>query len=262
VSERSLSAPTWLGGLLAIAGRELRSAFETSMGWLVLTGWLGVAGTLWVSMLAHYVTVGRDQVFDPYAAQHLNPTDHLLGPWLANLGVVLLVVCPALAMRLYAEELRRHSMELLLTAPVSSAQIVLGKWLGALGVVGVLLGATLWMPVSLAWWTAPDWGALAAGYLGLALVASAVLGVGSVASAATDSPVVALVLTFAVALCLWVAGWINPDPTSLPSQLSLSAHLQDLVVGGVRASDVSYYALLTGWCLLATHSRVESWRYL
>lgn len=249
-------------GMGVIAARELRGTFETPTGWLVAAGYLGVAGTLWVSMVAHYVTVGRDQVYNPYSGLALNPTDHLVGPWLANLGVVLLVVCPAVSMRLYAEELRRHSMELLLSAPVSSAEVVLGKFAGAWGVVGLIVAATGWMPLSLAWWTPVDLGSLASGYLGLMLLAGALLALGSLASAMTDSPPVALVLTFAVSLCLWVAGWLDADPTSVASQISLSGHLQDLVVGGVRASDVSYYLLVMAWGLLATHQRVEAWRYL
>lgn len=257
-----MTRPSPWRAVRAIAAREAGAALGTSTGGLLLAGFLGLAGVFWLSMLGQYVAVARDQVFDPYGSLHLNPVDHLVGPWLGNLGVVLLVLCPAVSMRLYAEELRRDSMELLLSAPIGGGVIVVGKFLGAWATVAALVLATAWMPLSLAWWTAVDVGALAAGYGGLLLLAGALVALGGLASSLTDSPLVALVLGFAVGMGLWVAGWVDPDPTSLPSQLSLSVHLQDLLRGWVRLSDVTYFALLAAWALVATHQRVESWRYL
>jgi ABC-2 type transport system permease protein len=245
-----------------IARREVGALLHTATGWLVLAAFLLLAGVFWVALVDHYVSVGQDQVFDPYAVQQLSLADHLLAPWFGNLVIVVLVVAPALTMRLLADEVRHHTIELLRSSPITTAQIVLGKYLGSLAVYGLLLAASAALPCSLYAWASPDPGAVAAGYLALLGVGAVVLAVGLLASACTDSPLVALMLTFAVVLCLWIVGWTDPDPTSATSQLALSTHVQDLLRGALRLSDLSYFVLLVGWCLFATHQRVEAHRYL
>lgn len=248
--------------ILRIARREVQALLHTVVGWLVLAAFLGLSGVFWLALVNHYVTVASDQVFDPYAVQQLSLADHLLAPWFGNLVIVVLVVAPALAMRLLADEVRHHTIALLRTSPITTAEIVLGKYLGALAAFLGLLAASAALPLSLYAWASPDPAALLAGYLALTGVGAVVLAIGLLASASTDSPLVALVLTFALVLCLWIIGWTDPDPTSVASQLALSTHVQDLLHGALRLSDLSYFSLLVGWCLFATHQRVEAYRYL
>jgi ABC-2 type transport system permease protein len=118
------------------------------------------------------------------------------------------------------------------------------------------------MPAVLAAWRAPDPGAVLAGYVTLALLGAAVTAVGVLASAFTDAQLVALVLAFAATIMLWIVGWVDPDPTSVPSRLSLSRHVQDGLRGALRLSDLTYFGALVGWCLLAAWQRVAAWRYL
>ncbi len=246
---------------LVIAGRELRATLATTTGWLVATGYLLVAGVLWLGMLDHYIVTMADQINNPYAAYQMNLSDQLVAPWFGNLTVVLLVVCPALTMRLFAEEVRLGTLELLVTSPVSTVSVVVGKFLGVTAFLATVLAISTWLPLSVMVWGSPDPGVVFGGFLALLLMGASVLALGMLASAFTDSQVVALVLAFAASMCLWIVGWVDPDPTSLASQLSLSAHLQELLRGGLRLSDVTYYLCLIGWCLFATHQRVEAYRY-
>ena len=248
--------------VLAIALRELRALLRTPTGWLVLTGFQLAAGLFWLALLDAYVVRSRDRIFDPYTAAQLDLTDHLVAPFFGNLTVLLLVVGPAVAMRSLAEERRQETIELLLASPVSGAEIVAGKFLGAWAFVLGAVATTTWMPLSLGLWRLPDPGALAAGYLALALLGAAVTAIGVLASAFTDAQLVALVLAFAATLALWIVGWVDPDPTSLASRLSLSRHVQDGLRGAVRLSDLAYFGALVGWCLLAAWQRVAAWRYL
>lgn len=244
-----------------IAWRDFSAAFSGPVGWLVLCGWLLVVGFFWTWSFNIYVIDSQDVVFNPYAASYLNLTDYLLAPFFGNLAVVLVLTMPALTMQTFAQERARHTLELLFTSPVSTLEIVLGKFLGTWAFLLLLLGLTMPYPISLYLWGAPDPGAIAGGFLGLLLLASALLSLGMLVSAFTDSQLVALFLTFVAGLVLLLADGRGGDPDSVPAQLSLMTHLGDLLRGAVRLSDVAYFVGFTGFFLFATHQRLESFRW-
>ena len=244
-----------------IAWRELRATFTTAVGWLVLCGWLLITGLFWVLMVQNYVSQSEDLVFNPYGAQHMNLTDWLLVPFFGNCAVVLVMVAPALSMRLFSEEMKQRTLELLMTSPVSTIEIVLGKFLGALAFVAIMLLGTLQFPLGLLQWGSPDPGVVAGGYLGLLLLGSALLSLGLFASSLTSNQVVASVLSFAVALGLLVVSWASQDPDDWYAKVSIMTHLEDLMRGAIKLSDVTYYLAFTGFFLFATHQRTESFRW-
>lgn len=249
--------PAW-----AIAARDLRGLLHTLTGWLVLAGFQLLSGVFFLTLVDNYVARASDGMFDPFAAVHLSVAEHLLAPFFGNVAILLLVVAPAVTMRSFAEEVRGHTLDLLLTAPVGPGEVALGKLLGSFAFLVLLLVSTAWMPLWLTAYGPLDAGAVVGGYLSLALLGAALCGVGTLASVLTDSPLVALVLSFAVSLVLWIVGWLDPDPTSLISQLSLAVHVRDLSRGAVRLSDVAFFVLLTVWCWAAIRARVDAWRYL
>lgn len=247
--------------VLWIAQRELRAVFSTTVGWLVLTAFLLITGVFWVFAVDDYMLQTTSMVYNPYGAQHARVTDNLLLPFFGNCTVVVLMVAPALSMRTFSEELRQHTLELLLTSPVSTGQIVLGKFLGAVGVLGVLLAGTLHCPIGLSLWASPDLGVIVGGYLGLLLFGSAILAMGVWFSVHTSNQIVASVLTFGAALSLYVLGFGEASPDSLSNQLSLSSHVVELIQGNLRASDLVYFAGVIGVCLFATQQRLEAFRW-
>ncbi|HHO51530.1 MAG TPA: hypothetical protein ENK18_11795 [Deltaproteobacteria bacterium] len=247
--------------VLYIAGRELRAAFTTTVGWIVLCGWLEITGLFWVLLVSNYAMESQNLVFNPYAGAYMNLTDYLLSPFFGNCAVILVMVVPALTMRTFSEEFANRSMELLATSPVSTAEIVLGKYLGVLGFVLILLGLTLQYPVSLLRWGSPDWGAIAGGYIGLLLLSSVLLAMGIWFSSLTKNQLVSLILTFVVALGLMVLEWGSRSPDDWMAQLSYMSHLSEVLQGAIRLSDLAYFGGGVVFFLLATHQRMESFRW-
>ncbi len=245
-----------------IAVREWRAYFHTTIGWLVLTGFLLLTGFFWGPMaLAVYMEQSTDLLANPYSESLMTITDHLLGPFFGNLGLILALMAPALSMRMIAEDLRNRTMELLLTSPVSTMDIVLGKYLGTMGFVGVVLLGTFYVPLSLWHWAKPDYAAIFGGYLALMLITGLVIAMGMLYSSLTSNVIVAFVLTFASALLLWLVGLVDDRMDSIPTHLSMTTHLDDLVRGAIQLSDISYYLLFIGFFLFATWQRVESMRW-
>lgn len=251
-----------LANVWHLSWREVRATYTTVVGWLVLFGWLFLGGLFWLFAFGNYVEAGRDLVYDPYRASQLQLGPWLLAPWFGNCAIVLLFLAPLLSMRAFSEELRNRTLELLLTSPVSTADIVLGKYLGLMWNVVVLLGTAAVFPAMLWVWGSPDVGALASAGLGLLLLGSTVMSLGMWVSSFTANQIVSAGVTFSIALALFVADFgTQDDPDAIPSQLAILSHLSDLLMGEVRLSDLAYYVAFTAFCLFGTHQRVESFRW-
>lgn len=247
--------------VFTIAGREFRSIFNTTIGWLVMAGFLLLTGYFWASMLTYYAANSAIMAANPYAGAPMSFGDGLFVPFFGNTAVVLMLACPAISMRLFSEEQKQRTLELLLTSPVSTIEIVLGKFLGAVGFVAVLLLGTAIGPLLLELRADPDLGAVAAGYAGLLLFTSATLAMGMLFSALTANQIVALVLGFVSALTLWILSWASQDPTSVFVELATVTHVQPLLTGVLNAKDLAYFAGFIGFFLFATWQRIESFRW-
>ena len=247
--------------VLVIARREFQAIFHTAMGWLVVCGYLMITGLFWVAMVGNYVSQSNDLVHNPYGATYMTLTDYLVLPFFGNCTVIFIMIAPALSMRVFAEEYKQKTIELLFTSPISTAEIVLGKFVGLLAFVLVLLLATAHYPAMLFWVGNPEIGVWIGGYAALFCLAASLLSVGMLFSDMTSNQIVALVLTFATSLGLYVLSWVGSDPDSLLFQLSISSHLIDLMQGELRLSDMVYFIGFIGFFLVATHQRVESHRW-
>jgi len=247
--------------ILFIAGRELRATFNTAIGWLVLCGYLLITGLFWVAMIGNYVSQANDLVHNPYGAAYLNLTDFLVLPFFGNCTVIFIMIAPALSMRVFSEEYKQKTIELLFTAPVSTAEIVLGKFLGLVGFVAVLLLCTVHYPIMLYTVASPELGVWIGGYVALLVLAAALLAMGMMFSSMTSNQIVALVLSFVSSLGLYIVSWLGADPESWLANISLSSHLVDLMQGELRLSDIVYFMAFIGFFLTVTHQRVESHRW-
>jgi ABC-2 type transport system permease protein len=183
-----------------------------------------------------------------------------------NMGVIALLLSPALTMRLFAEDRKNRSIELLLTSPISSFQIVLGKYLGAMGFAAVLAASTLHFPLLLSAYGDPDPYVVLANYAGFLLLLGTFFAVGMLASSLTDNQLVALVVAFGVNLLLWVVGWSvqSVDSGALKTfveALAMTNHTQALGKGLLHVKDLAYFVTFIGFCLFATTQRVEALRW-
>jgi ABC-2 type transport system permease protein len=185
-------------------------------------------------------------------------------------GVVWLMVfvVPAVSMRLIAEERRTGTMERLVSLPVGSAAVVLGKWLGAVGYLGLLLLPVVLCAVVLEVFADPQLGPVATGLLGLVLVGALFLAVGLCASAATDNQVVAFVATvFVIGLptlgltLLRDATWVTPGWGRVLDYLHVNSQFEEFNKGLIDLRNVVYFVSLTGLFLFLAVRVLEARRW-
>lgn len=244
-----------------IAGRELRSLFSSPLGWSVLAIVQFILA--WVFAVLLYVFT-EPELQAQLASHNEAPSvsELILGPWFNWVGILLLAITPLLTMRLISEERRQRTLNLLLAAPIPIWQIMIGKFLGVFCFLSVLLLVLLLMPLSLLLGTALDLQQVAAGMLGALLLAASFTAIGLYISTLSTQPFVAAISTFGVLLLLWMIDWAGSaeDQSGVLGYLSLLTHYQRLVQGFVSSSDVLYYSLLTGVCLILSIHRLNQER--
>lgn len=219
---------------LAVARREFSSFFNSAIAYIVLAAFLLVAGWIYFSPL------------------FLTGQASLRG-FFSFAPLLFVVFAPAVTMRLIAEERKAGTLELLLTFPVSDWQVVLGKFLAALAMVGVGLAWTLPYAFSVAGLTVPgvsfDWGATMAGYLGLLLMASAFLSLGLWASALSKNQIIGFIVGLIICFGFYIVdkfALLFPDAIAgLLQYLSVDYHFENIARGVIDPRDVLFYLSIT-----------------
>ena len=234
-----------MSGLGAIYRRELASYFATPLAYVFIVIFLVLAGSFTFSLGGFYERGQAD------LASFFN-----FHPWL------YLFLVPAVAMRLWAEERRSGSVELLLTLPVRPGVAVAGKFLAAWSFVALALALTFPMWITVNYLGSPDNGAILAGYVGSLLMEGGFLAVGSCLSAATKSQVIAFILAVVVCFVLLLAGyplvldafrgWAPDTIVDAIASLSFLTHFQAISKGVIDLRDLVYFAMTIGVWLYAT----------
>ena len=179
---------------------------------------------------------------------------------------MFVILCPALSMGLIAEEKDMGTIEMLLTLPVRDSQVVLGKFLAAVGVLAIGLLLTLPMPITIAFIGPLDKGPVIAGYLGALLLGATYLSVGLLASSTTKSQVIAFVVGWAACLVLILTGMlvssVGPHFGQVLAYLSPQTHFSKIGRGVVELRDAVYFLTIIGAMLLLSLQAMESrkWR--
>ena len=141
------------------------------------------------------------------AAARNNINQDMIRYVLLNSAVIILFLLPMITMRTYSEEKRSGTIELLLTSPLTDLEIILGKFLGAMGLYAAMLAVTVLYIAILFCFGNPEWRPIVAGYLGLLLLGGCFISIGLLISSLTKNQIVAGVVTFAVFLMLWIINW-------------------------------------------------------
>ena len=250
-----------------IAGKELRSYFVSPIAYVVLTGFLLLGGWFFFNLLArfNFLLSIYSAMRSPEAQTRLNLNDFVIAPLLHNLSVILVILVPVITMRSFAEEKRTGTYELLMTSPLSITEVVAGKFLGALAFLIVMLGLTGIYPLILLLYGNPELGIIAAGYLGLLLLATAFLTVGLLTSSFTENQIIAAVSCLVLLLLLYVISW--PADTAGPvlgavlKYVSLTEHFGEMVKGIIDTKDLVYFGSVILLALFLTQRSVESVRW-
>ena len=192
-------------------------------------------------------------------------TDGIIRPLYGNMNVIFLFMVPFITMRLFAEEKKIHTIELLMTSPVTLTEIILGKFLSAFLLVLIMLGLTSVYAVILFTTGNPDLGPILSSYLGTLLLASCYLSIGILFSSVTENQIVAGALTFAAGLFFWLVSWatqsVGPVWGEILTYLSLISHFNDFSRGLINTTDVFYYLSFIGVGLFLTHRVLDSYRW-
>lgn len=262
---------------LAIAKKELSIYFTTPWAYVVFTGMIGISSFFFVAYLEQFKQIQQMARavswarMPPDYAAYKNLTDGVIVPLWGVVLIITVFVAPFLSMRLFAEEKRNRTFELLMTAPVRPIEIVLGKYLGALGVITVTLGMTIIFPVVISAFgrsesgTALEWSTVLLGYGGLLMWGATAIAVGMFISALTESQMVAAFLTFAV-LLPWMllkglAQTAEEPLRSIVSYLSFDAQLQGIMKGVLDLKALVFFASVILFSILLTHRAVEAQRW-
>jgi ABC-2 type transport system permease protein len=175
---------------------------------------------------------------------------------------MLLLVMPLLTMRLISEEKRTGTLTLLLSAPVSLTEIVIGKYLGVIGFILIMLLLMALMPLSLLLGGNLDFGMIASGFLALLLLVASVTSVGLYMSTLTSQPTIAAISSFGLILLFWVIDWStdfsNQSSNNVIHYLSMLRHYQPLISGIFKSSDVIYYLLFIITFLVLSIRRLDA----
>jgi ABC-2 type transport system permease protein len=184
---------------------------------------------------------------------------------LSNMSVIGLFIIPMITMRLFAEEKRTGTIELLVTSPLRDSEIILGKWLAAFILYLTILATSLLNMLVLFAYGNPDWRPMAVGYLGLILQGGCLLAIGTFISTATRNQIVAGVATFGVCLLLWVLDWVSQFDSSplfaVISYLSVTSHFESFARGVLDSKDALYYLSMIVLGLFLTARSMESIRW-
>lgn len=248
--------------MFTLAKNELFRLFLSPLSWLILALTTLLLAYLFLTHIDNFMQVQAKIAAIPGAP---GVTELVIVPLFSNAATVLLLIAPLITMRLIAEERRNESLPLLLSAPLSSLQVVLGKFLGTLGFFVILLLLSSLMPFSLSLGSQIDFGVLAAGLVGLLLLVASFSAIGLFLSSLTKQPAIAAMTTFTSLFLLWIIDWAGNSNTAgeqsgLFNWLSLLRHFEGVLQGDIATSDLAYFIIVIGFFLALTVRHIDSER--
>ena len=250
---------------LPVFKKEMRLFFGSPVAYVVFTFFLLISGWFFSQIFLYYSDISMRSFMQPGMAQSLNITESVMRPLFTNMSVVLLFFMPMLTMRLFAEEKKSGTMELLLTYPVRDGEVLAGKFLAAGALYVILLGLTLVYPGIIAYFTRIEWGPILTGYLGLVLTGATFLAVGILVSSLTENQIVAGFGTFGVLLGLWIIGWgaefAGGNLRAVLQYLSITEHMDTFSRGLIDTKDLVYYLSAIALALFLTVRSLDSKRW-
>jgi ABC-2 type transport system permease protein len=250
--------------VFTIYRKELKSYFASPIAYLLMAVFALIFGYFFYVATAIFVSRGMEsQMMGRGFPMDVN--EWVIRPLMMNVSVIGLFMIPMITMRLFAEEKRSGTIELLMTSPVRDTEIILGKWLAALTLYASILGLSMINVAVLFLYGKPDWKPILVGYLGLLLQGGCLLAVGTFISTLTRNQIIAAGATFAACLLLWILDWVSAYETAawakVLSYMSVVTHFEPFSKGVLDTKDVIFYLSVMFLGLFLTARSMESLRW-
>ena len=245
-----------------IAKRDFRSYFTTPVAYVLTAVFFGIMAFTFYNIVMGLL-MASTRAFGPGQMPPLSMA--VIQPLFGTMNFFLLMLLPAITMRLFAEEKKLQTLPLLMTAPLGMWTIVLGKFLAAFLLMVVMLGSTSIFFFILSSVTNPDPGVVLSSYLGCLMMASCTIALGVLFSACTESQITAFILTIIGNLMLWIISWAanssGPIMSEVLNNLSLQFHYQNFLQGQPSSTDLVFYASFIFFSLFMTQRILDSYRW-
>jgi ABC-2 type transport system permease protein len=257
--------------LYAVYRKEMSHYFVSPIAYIIIGLFLILSGYFFMAFLGEIIRSAMQQGLEEMqyggGAQAMDVPGLVIRYYFGLLGTLFLFLLPMLTMGVYSEERKRGTMELLMTSPITDLQIVLGKFLASISLVAIMLVPSAAYQIFMLSKTepSPPWRVLLAAYIGLMLLGSSVLAIGSFLSSVTENQLIAAVLTFSAILMLWVIDIGGQNASSfvgsLLGYLSIIRHYDDFTRGVIDTSGLIYYGSLIFLGIFLTVRSLDSMRW-
>ena len=233
--------------ILALAEKELRQFFSSPIAYVLIAFFLGVTGLFYFLALIFTKQADMSSAF-------------------MITSILFLFICPLITMRMIAEERKSGTMEVLLTAPLTEMEVILGKFFGAVGMLVIMLLLTAHYPIILFIFGKPDKLPVLTGYLGLVLLGSCYLSLGLFASSFARNQIVAAIAGFGFILLLWMMSALSEVVPAVMGDvvkyISFYDHFEDFLRGMLDTKHFIFYVSFIGFVLYLTvlNLRYRKWR--
>jgi ABC-2 type transport system permease protein len=248
-----------------ITRKELRAYFTSPIAYVIFTVFLVLVGFFFFSLINWFNSMSLQMAQNPTYYSQLNINQQVFGPLFHNMSIILLLMLPLLTMRLFSEEKKIGTEEMLYTSPISVAQIIAGKFLASLLVLLGMLGLTMILVAFTFFFGNPEIMPLLTGYLGLFLMGAAFIALGIFFSSLTENQIVSAILTFGSLLLFWIINWASASAAGfwkdVLNYVSILQHFDNLTQGILDTTDIVYYASFAFFGLFLTHAAIQSRRW-
>ncbi len=252
-----------MNNIMIICRKEIRSYFTSPIAYGLLAFFAFIYGWFFYAAVRFFVQRGTDMMMSGRGGP-MDVNEWVIRPLAMNVAVINLFIIPMITMRLFAEEKRSGTIELLATSPIRDIEIILGKWFAAVILYACALLLSLFDVGLLFFYGQPEWKPILVSYLGLLLLGAALLAIGAFLSNTTRNQIVAGISTFAVCLILWVMDWMFAFDQSAVgkaiSYISINSRLDNFSKGVLDTKDIIFYLSVVFFGLFMTARSMESLR--
>ncbi len=252
-------------GLNAVMKKDILVMFSSPIYYIVSFIFTLICGYFFYSNVMYFNLLSIQASSDPFLSEMLNLSDMVIKPFFGNIIIITLLFIPLLTMRIFSEEKRQGTIELLFTYPISDWGCLLGKYFAVMiSYVGMLLW-TLPLVVLMGIIGSPDWGIVLVAYIGILLAGMGFSAFGVFCSSLTENQIISAVLTFGGLLLIWAIGWMKRLGGEIVGKvleyISMTTHIESFSIGVLDSRDILYFLIFCSFWLYFTKKVLEQ-RYI